>query len=114
MAYDIIAITLSGNLTEDAVKTVFSEKEKAVINFTLAVNINKDKTEFLNCNYWVNTKNSNTQEDPEKDIVEYFLNKLKKGNKITIFSEYFSMNKSTNQEQTMTYHNLNITVSKFV
>lgn len=112
MAYDIFSLVATGNLTEEATVTNFPEKEKAVINFTVATNLTKTETIFLNCNYWVSTKK--TENTPEKSIVEMFLEMLKKGKKITIHSEYASLKKSENEEKNTVYTNFNISVNKFV
>lgn len=112
MALDILNIVATGNLTEDANVTNFPEKEKSVINFTIATNLTKTQTIFLNCNYWVSTKK--TENTPEKSIVDTFLEMLKKGKKVVIHSDYATLNKSENEEKNTVYTNFNITVSKFV
>lgn len=112
MALDILNITATGNLTEDANVTNFPKKEKAVINFTIATNLSKTETIFLNCNYWVSTKK--TENSPEKSIIETFLEMLKKGKKVTIYSDYATLKKSENEEKNTFYTNFNISVKQFV
>ena len=111
---DICNLTASGNLTADASKAVFKDKEKTVFNFTLACNITKNKTTFLDCNYWVNTKDMPDSTEEKKNIVDYVESELKKGKGITISSDYLSIDKSENTEKNTVYHNINITVSKIV
>lgn len=112
MAFDIFNLIATGNLTDNATVTNFAEKEKAVLNFTLATNLSKTETIFLNCNYWVSTKK--VENIPEKSIVDIFLEMLKKGKKVTISSEYATLKKSENEEKNTVYTNFNITVNKFV
>ena len=115
MAFDIFNLQFTGNLTEDAVVTRFPEKEKAVINFSVATNLTKTETIFLSCNYWINLKKTTTTEaEAEKDLVTVFLEMLKKGKKITVFSQYATLKKSENEEKSTVYTNFNITVDKFV
>lgn len=112
MANDIFNLVATGNLTENANFTTFPEKEKAVINFTIATNLSKSETIFLNCNYWVSTKK--TESTPEKSILDTLLEMLKKGKKVTIHSDYASLKKSENEEKNTIYTNFNITVNRFV
>ena len=112
MALDIFNLVATGNLTEDASVNNFPEKEKAVINFTIATNLTKTETVFLNCNYWVSTKK--TENTPEKSIIDTFLEMLKKGKKVTIHSDYATLKKSENEEKNTVYTNFNISVNKFV
>lgn len=45
---NIFTSTFSGNLTDQATKTDLVEKEKTVYSFTVACNIDKNNTTFLN------------------------------------------------------------------
>lgn len=111
---DILNFIASGNLTQDATSNIFSEKEKTVFNFTIASNLSKNKTVFLDCNYWINTKDMVPSTNEKKNIVDYVTAELKKGKRITIQSDYLSIDKSENTEKGVVYQNLNITVNKIV
>lgn len=102
---DIFSLTLTGNLTDNCVLKNLEEKNKKVINFTLASNLKKDNPIFLDCSYWMDENM-----DPENKIAEI----LVKGKKVTINSNYIKIQKSENKENNTKYEKVKITVSQIV
>ena len=105
---NILNLTLSGNLTKDATCKTF-DSGKTVFNFTIAHNLSTkkdgDKVFYASCNFWVG-ETENTLK-----LKNYLTDKLKKGQKVVIQSDYIEEKKGTDKEGN-NYRNLSIRVSK--
>lgn len=101
---DIFNMNFTGNLTGDAVKSEFKDKERKVYNFTIACNVTEKNTLFLEVAYWTKMK-----EDQEEDKL---LGKLKKGTSLTIFSNYASLDTNESVKDGTKYQNFQVTASR--
>ncbi|PWN59565.1 single-stranded DNA-binding protein [Chryseobacterium oncorhynchi] len=86
MAY---SLTLTGHLVADATYKQLNG-ERSPINFTVAINFpNKKNPEYKKCVYWIQSK-----ENPE------ILNRLKKGEGVTVFCNYCDTSSYENENGT--------------
>lgn len=104
---NVLNLTLSGNLTKDAIFNTL-ENGKTVFNFTLAHNLytKKDsKVFYANCNFWVSEKENAIK------LKKYLIDKLKKGQKVVIQSDYIEEKQATDKEGN-NYRSVSIRVSR--
>lgn len=99
---DIFNLTFTGNLTADAISSNYQENKKKVYNFTVAVNVTKNNTMFMDVAYWMSDNF-----DQEAKLLE----KLKKGTPVTVQSHYAAIKNSVNEETGKSYESLSITAS---
>jgi hypothetical protein len=104
---DIFNMNFTGNLTGDAVKSEYTDKERKVYNFTVACNVTENKTLFLEVAYWVKLKKDNATEQEDK-----LLTKLTKGKSVTVVSNYASLDISESPKDNTKYQNFQVTASR--
>ena len=99
---DIFNMNFTGNLTGDAVKSEYQDSQRKVYNFTVACNVTKNNTLFLEVSYW--TKLKEGQEDDK------LLAKLSKGTPVTILSNSATL--KTSEKGGNKYQNFQVTASR--
>lgn len=110
---NLINLTVQGNLVRDANYSFFGEKERAVINFVIAVNLPSKKEEkkvtYIECSYWFNQKEN--EENKKKD---FLIKNLKKGAGVVVNSEYIEAKHNVSEKTGVIYDCIAISVQKII